>query len=311
MYGRDILPDRSPSLIRFYGSNDGSTFTEIAEAEISTPLQLSDYIQNKYEKIVSSTFKIPYLYIGFTVNKIIGNPSGSGFTPMSMMELEIFGKEQTTDNNSFLSIGTTDTSTYPLNVVGTVNATDFRGVGSNITQLNYNNITTNKPDLSVYTTSNVCKNIILYDTPNVSKKFGFLCSLSTSIYPNGGSTQYYKYDIDLTKYTTVANLPNNDPYRIFKINIFKSSCYFGTIINDVPDIISYEIYMSNKASAGNANETAGINICAVGNPINYKLDKVMPNNLFLMKDSSTDFNTLSILSSSILEVRCIISDLLN
>jgi len=148
-------------------------------------------------------------------------------------------------------------------------------------------------------------------TPNVSKKFGFLCSLSTSIYPNGGSTQYYKYDIDLTKYTTVANLPNNDPYRIFKINIFKSSCYFGTIINDVPDIISYEIYMSNKASAGNANETAGINICAVGNPINYKLDKVMPNNLFLMKDSSTDFNTLSILSSSILEVRCIISDLLN
>jgi hypothetical protein len=312
MYGRDILPERNPSLIRFYGSNDGSTFTVIAEAEISTPLQLSDYIQNKYEKIVSSTFKIPYLYIGFTVNKIIGNPSGSGFTHMSMMELEIFGKEQTANNNnSYLSIGTTDTSTYPLNVVGTVNATDFRGVGSNITQLNYNNITTNKPDLSVYTTSNVCKNIILYDTPNVSKKFGFLCSLSTSIYPNGGSTQYYKYDIDLTKYTTVATLPNNDPYRIFKINIFKSSCYFGTIINDVPDIISYEIYMSNKASAGNANENVGINICAVGNPINYKLDKVMPNNLFLMKDSSTDFNTLSILSSSILEVRCIISDLLN
>jgi hypothetical protein len=307
-----IFTDRHPSLIRFYGSNDGSTFTVIAEAEISTPLQLSDYIENKYERIVSSTFKIPYLYIGFTVNKIIGNPSGSGLTHMTMMELEIFGKEQTSNNNnSFLSIGTTDTSTYPLNVVGTVNATDFRGIGTNITQLNYNNITTNKPDLSVYTTSNVCKNIILYDTPNVSKKFGFLCSLSTSIYPNGGSTQYYKYDIDLTKYTTVATLPNNDPYRIFKINIFKSSCYFGTIINDVPDIISYEIYMSNKASAGNANENAGINICAVGNPINYKLDKVMPNNLFLMKDTSTDFNTLSILSSSILEVRCIISDLLN
>ena len=223
-------------------------------------------------------------------------------------------QNNSSQSNIFLGnvgIGTTDTTTYKLNINGTVNATEFRGVGSNITQLNYNNITSNKPDLTVYPTSNVCKSLILYDTPNVSKKFGFVCSLSTSIYPNGGTTQYYKYDIDLTKYTTVAYLPNNDPYRIFKINIFKSSCYFGTIINEVPDIISYEIYMSNKATAGNANENAGINICAVGNPINYKLDKIMPNNIFLMKDNSTDFNTLSILSSSILDVRCIISDLLN
>jgi hypothetical protein len=300
--------NRSPGLWKFYGSTDGITFTEIQEAHNNINiLNTNSYPSGYYEKDLGSNFKTPYLYIGFTVNKLVGNE-----TILNIIEFQIFGIEPSlTINNAYLSIGTTDTSTYPLNVVGTVNATDFRGVGSNITQLNYNNITTNKPDLSVYTTSNVCKNIILYDTPNVSKKFGFLCSLSTSIYPNGGSTQYYKYDIDLTKYTTVANLPNNDPYRIFKINIFKSSCYFGTIINDVPDIISYEIYMSNKASAGNANETAGINICAVGNPINYKLDKVMPNNLFLMKDSSTDFNTLSILSSSILEVRCIISDLLN
>ncbi len=273
-------------------------------------------------KIGTNTFN-PFISILYNGNTGIGttNPGTyklniTGNTNLNG-SVDITGSLNQTNlnqSNIFMGnvgIGTTDTSTYNLNVAGTVNATDFRGIGTNITQLNYNNITINKPDLSVYTTSNVCKNIILYDTPNVSKKFGFLCSLSTSIYPNGGSTQYYKYDIDLTKYTTVANLPNNDPYRIFKINIFKSSCYFGTIINDVPDIISYEIYMSNKASAGNANETAGINICAVGNPINYKLDKVMPNNLFLMKDSSTDFNTLSILSSSILEVRCIISDLLN
>ena len=305
IYIRSNLPERSPSLIRFYGSNDGSTFTEIAEAEISTPLNISDYIQNKYEKILSSIFKIPYLYIGFTVNKIIGNPSGTGLTPMSIMELEIFGKEEILNNNAYLSIGTTDTSTYPLNVVGTVNATEFRGVGSNLTLINYNNIS-NPPNIQT-----IAQNTILNNTPNVLKKFGFVCSLLSPINPNGGTAQYYKYDIDLTKYTTVAYLDNNDPYRIFKINIFKSSCYFGTIINEVPDIISYEIYMSNKAIAGNANENAGINICAVGNPINYKLDKVMPNNIFLMKDNSTDFNSLSILSSSMLDVRCIISDLLN
>ena len=163
-----------------------------------------------------------------------------------------------------------------------------------------------------YTTSNVCKNLILYDTPNVVKKFGFLCTLDTIIYPNNDlSTIYYKYDIDLTKHIATAMDNNNDPFRIFKINIFPSACYFGTIINDIPDILSYEIYMSNKTNAGGLNELAGINICAIGYPINYKLDKVMPNNIFIMKDDSTNFNYISILSLKTMQVRCIIVDLLN
>jgi hypothetical protein len=69
--------------------------------------------------------------------------------------------------------------------------------------------------------------------------------------------------------------------------------------------------MSNKTVAGSSNELAGINICAIGYPINYKLDKVMPNNIFLMKDSSTSINYISILASKTMQVRCIIIDLLN
>ena len=156
----------------------------------------------------------------------------------------------------------------------------------------------------IYTTSNQ-----VMTNPNILKKFGFMCSISTSVTIN--SSNFYKFDIDLTKYTSIQYLDGTtEPYRIFKINIFKNSAYFGAINNDIPDILSYEIYMSNKLVSGSlSNETSGINICAIGYPINYKLDKIMPTSIFLM--NSTNFNYISIIASSNINVRCIITDLLN
>ena len=147
--------------------------------------------------------------------------------------------------------------------------------------------------------------------PNILKKFGFMCSIITPVIIN--SITYYKFDIDLTKYTSTQNLyETTEPYRIFKITVFKNSAYFSAINNDIPDILSYEIYMSYKASNGGnlSNEISGINICAIGYPINYKLDKIMPTSIFLMNNS--DFNYISTISTtSNINVRCIISDLLN
>ena len=136
-----------------------------------------------------------------------------------------------------------------------------------------------------------------------------MCSISTAVTIN--SSNFFKVDIDLTKYTSIQYLDQtSEPYRIFKITVFKNSAYFSAINNDIPDILSYEIYMSNKISNGSlSNEISGINICAIGYPINYKLDKVMPTSIFLMNNSN--FNYISIISTSNTNVRCIITDLLN
>jgi len=246
--------ERSPSLWRCYGSNDGINFTIIPEASNEfIPLIESDYISNIYTKIITLSLNISYNYIGFTFNKLIGNNSNS--TSLMLSELELFGKE-------VLSI------------------------------------------VPIYTTSNQ-----VMSNPNILKKFGFICSISTAVTIN--SSNYFKFDIDLTKYTSTQNLDGtNEPYRIFKLTIFKNSAYFSAINNDIPDILSYEIYMSNKLSNGTlSNEISGVNICAIGYPINLKLDKIMPTSIFLM--NSPNFNNISIISTSSINVRCIITDLLN
>jgi hypothetical protein len=100
IYLRNDQIIRGPSLLKFYGSNDGNNFIEITEASITTALSAADYVSNKYEKTLNTTFNTPYLYIGFCINKIIGLTGATGYLPLSMTELELFGKEE--QNNKFV-----------------------------------------------------------------------------------------------------------------------------------------------------------------------------------------------------------------
>jgi len=149
----------------------------------------------------------------------------------------------------------------------------------------------------------------------VSKHFAFYCQTTTPIYINGGNTQYYKYDIDMTNYTTTGYIQigsgSNDPYRIFRIRAFFGSCYFSKITNGLPDILHYEIYMSSKAAAGGSGTTAGINIFAVGYPNNSSLNVIPPNNLFILSNPSNNFNYITLVSTSPADVRCVIEDLIS
>jgi hypothetical protein len=167
----------------------------------------------------------------------------------------------------------------------------------------------------IYTTSNICKNLIIYDTPQVCKHFAFYCQTTTPIYINGGNTQYYKYDIDMTNYTTTGYIQigsgANDPYRIFRIRAFFGSCYFSKITNGLPDILHYEIYMSSKAAAGGSGTTAGINIFAIGYPNNSSLNVIPPNNLFIISNPSNNFNYITLVSTSPADVRVVIEDLIS
>ena len=69
--------------------------------------------------------------------------------------------------------------------------------------------------------------------------------------------------------------------------------------------------MSNKAAAAGNGTIAGLNIMATGIPQNYFLDTIPPNNLFLMKNASNNFNYISIITTGQADVRVIIEDLLS
>jgi len=272
-YPRINLNFRIPGEFKFYGSMNNIDYTEITQASQITPrLTNADIINGYYEKTLAAGFNTPYLYIGFAVNKLIGT---SGFPDcVNFQEFQIYGKEALSSTAS-LAIGTSDASTYALNVNGVLNA-------SSILQNNE-------------TIPTITQTTILNNTPNVSKKYMLTGTCTTSILMPDNIT-YFKYDIDLRNYTGLKYAPNpNTPYRIFKIKVFFGSVYFEYLTNNKPNVLSYEIYMSNESQGGGGGiGSAGVNICAIGYPENVILNAISPTQLSLVRTG--DFNFISILS---------------
>lgn len=272
-YPRLGLNFRIPGEFKFYGSMNNIDYTEITQASQITPrLTTNDIINGYYEKTLAAGFNTPYLYIGFAVNKLIGT---SGFPDcVNFQEFQIYGKEVLSSTAS-LAIGTSDASTYALNVNGVLNA-------SSILQNNE-------------TIPTITQTTILNNTPNVSKKYMLTGTCTTSILMPDNIT-YFKYDIDLRNYTGLKYAPNpNTPYRIFKIKVFFGSVYFEYLTNNKPNVLSYEIYMSNESQGGGGGiGSAGVNICAIGYPENVILNAISPTQLSLVRTG--DFNFISILS---------------
>jgi hypothetical protein len=144
------------------------------------------------------------------------------------------------------------------------------------------------------TLSNISQTTILNSTPNVQKKYMFTGTCSSSILMPDGIT-YYAYDIDIRNYTQLKYAPNpNTPYRIFNIKIFFGSVYFGFLTNGRPNVLSYEVYMSNESQAGGGGiGSAGLNVCAIGYPENVILNTISPTQLSLV---CGDFNFITVLS---------------
>jgi len=93
-YIRQNLLSRSPALWKCYGSNDGITFTEIIDASNSVTALISDnYSLGFYHKVLTSSFNTPYLYIGFTFNKLVGGDANAVI--LNFGEIQLFGREDT------------------------------------------------------------------------------------------------------------------------------------------------------------------------------------------------------------------------
>jgi len=167
----------------------------------------------------------------------------------------------------------------------------------------------------IYTSSNVVKTIVEFDMPRLKKKSAFYCTTTNVIYPNGGDTPYYAYHIDLRNYTQTGYIDigsgSGDPYRILKIQCFFGSSYFQRLINGIPDIVDYTIYMSYKANSAGGDTKQGLNIMATGIPQSYYLDTIPPNRIFLLRNISNDFNYISVVTTSSSDVRVFIEDMLN
>jgi len=209
-------------------------------------------------------------------------------------------------NNIYNSSNINSNFTYNSSNINSNTSYNFYNINSNYTY-NSSNILSN----NIYNSSNINSNFTYtsVNSPNVSKKYGFQATCSTSIVMPDALT-YYKYDIDLRNYTRTKTVANpNTPYRIFKIHIFLASAYFE-YFSSVPDVLSYEIYMSNESQNGGGGGYAGINICALGSPQNYNLNSILPNVLSLLRTG--DFNYLSVIcrySGALFNI--IIEDLIN
>ena len=172
---------------------------------------------------------------------------------------------------------------------------------------NLNNIHT-----SNLTTSNTVKSIVEFDMNIVAKHYGFYITITTPINING--TTYYKYDIDLTKYTKKGIIQigpqSGDTFRSFKIRVMYATMYFSYIINDLPNVCYYEVFMSYKNTASPPNGSAGLNACSIGFPPNPTLQAIMPNNLFVIKNGAGSIDYITVVSSSAADCRVIIEDLI-
>ncbi len=86
--------------------------------------------------------------------------------------------------------------------------------------------------------------------------------------------------------------------------------YFQKLVNGIPDIVEYTVYMSQKANSAPDGGLAGVNIQAVGIPQSPFLNTIAPNNIFLLRNGSDKFNFISVVTTSQSDVRCFIEDLL-
>ena len=174
-------------------------------------------------------------------------------------------------------------------------------------QLSYN------IDSYIYTTPEAVKVVVRDQMPDVPKRRGFIVSIpnTATYYDATTNITYYKYDLDLRLYLTQQIVPNTtDPYRSFKFACWYTPSYFGSYINSQPYVISYTIFMSNKANAILGQpDTAGLNIYAVGFPENVRLANILPNNIMLLKNANNNFNYLTIVSRiAPCDINCIIED---
>ena len=208
-----------------------------------------------------------------------------------------------------IGIGTNPSSIYKLNVNGSIyssnNIIGSNLIGSNIicdniiqNGSNLNDIYVKISDLSNY-------NNISSNNPNIQKKIGIKFQCTKEIVLNNNT--YYLFNINIANYVNTKNdYIDGNPYRIFNIKCFSTNAIFRTnLTNKPPNILQYDIYMSDLINLS----PPALNICAIGFPSNYYLNKITAGDIFILK--TNNYNYISVLSKyPNANISCIITDFL-
>ena len=211
--------------------------------------------------------------------------------------------------NCNIGIGTIPSISYKLIVDGSIYSSN-NIIGSNIIASNLicNNIRENGSNLSdIYVKISDFSNYNNFniDNHNIQKKVGLKFVCSDEIILN--DVKYYKYNINITKYVNnKLDYIDNNPYRIFNIKCFSTDAIFrNSQLNKPPNILQYDIYMSKILNS----DPIILNICAIGFPSNYYLNKITAGDIFMLKTNNYDY--ISILSKyPNTNISCIITDFL-
>ena len=266
---------------------------------------------NKYlTSVTASNFYLPLNGGTITSNLIVNGSINSSNNINAISNLQEGGVNLI---DKYLTSATASNFYLPLNggiitsnliVNGSITSSNNINAISNLQEGGVNLInkylTINTASLT-YVASNNMSNL-LTNNANVQKKLGFLCRCINPIILNGNT--YYKHDINLTSYTNVKyDSVNSNPYRIFGIRCFETSTIFNTLnITKPPNVIQYDVYTSLL-------NTSNVNLCAIGFPINYYLNKITDGNIFLLQ--TTNFNYISLVSrTQNTNVICILTDFL-
>jgi hypothetical protein len=243
----------------------------------------------------------------------ITNNLGIGINASSAYKLSVNGSIYSTDSiyengialsQKYLSIsgnigiGTQSSPSYRLNVNGSIYSSNSIVSGADIIE---NGVKLSDKYLSIANASQyLITGDFLNNQPNLQKKIGFKFICNKPIILNNET--YYKHDINISTYVrNKYDMIDMSNYRIFNIKCFSTLGVFTTMVaNKPPNILQYDVYMSSYPS---------INICAIGFPSNYYLNKITTGDICLLK--TTNYNYISVVSkTNNVSISCIISDFL-
>jgi len=275
---------------------------------------------DKYLTITNATQNYLQLTGGTITNNLtINNNLGIGAPATSAYKLNVNGTIFCSDSirengillsNKYLSlenggsiignvgIGTSSSQLFKLTVNGSIFSSNDIKCAGNLNEGGVNLID------KYLTIANASQYLItgdfLNNQPNLQKKIGFRFVCNIPIILNNET--YYKHDIDINQYVRnkIDNIDMTN-YRIFSIKCFSTIGVFTTMTaNKPPNILQYDVYMSSYPS---------INICAIGFPSNYYLNKITAGDICLLK--TTNYNYISVVSkTNNNSISCIISDFL-
>lgn len=121
------------------------------------------------------------------------------------------------DNVGNIGINTNITNNFKLNVNGTLNATSLRGIGSNLSNLDYSNITINRPELSNLNNwiFNPVNNTIFNNQNNIGIGIGTTTSTFINIVGSTTTRIDYKLNINGAFNSSEIRLNNIDINNIY------------------------------------------------------------------------------------------------